>query len=157
MCFVWIWEQTAIISLYNINWLICVTETECLLRGTDCLCINCETYVACLSPLRAAFGPRPVHDRLEVGKVALRKVFLPALQFSLSVSFQHCSILIFIYMLLLPDGRSGEAWQQTMRFCSSGSMGRRVLTLFFSILATFGVMRLMSCVWCHSFGVMGFP
>jgi hypothetical protein len=20
MCFVWIWEQTAIISLYNINW-----------------------------------------------------------------------------------------------------------------------------------------
>jgi len=21
MCFVWIWEQTAIISLYNINWL----------------------------------------------------------------------------------------------------------------------------------------
>ena len=22
MCFVWIWEQTAIISLYNINWLV---------------------------------------------------------------------------------------------------------------------------------------
>ena len=26
MCFVWIWEQTAIISLYNINWLVCITE-----------------------------------------------------------------------------------------------------------------------------------
>jgi len=35
MCFVWIWEQTAIISLYNINWLVCITETECLLCGTD--------------------------------------------------------------------------------------------------------------------------
>ena len=35
MCFVWIWEQTAIISLYSINWLVCITETECLLRGTD--------------------------------------------------------------------------------------------------------------------------
>ena len=35
MCFVWIWEQTAIISLYNINWLVFITETECLLRGTD--------------------------------------------------------------------------------------------------------------------------
>ena len=34
-CFVWIWEQTAIISLYNINWLVCITETGCLLRGTD--------------------------------------------------------------------------------------------------------------------------
>ena len=38
MCFVWIWEQTAIISLYSINWLVCVTETECLLCGTD-ICI----------------------------------------------------------------------------------------------------------------------
>jgi len=30
MCFVWISEQTAIISLYNINWLICITETKCV-------------------------------------------------------------------------------------------------------------------------------
>ena len=28
MCFVWIWELTAIISLYNINWLFTITETE---------------------------------------------------------------------------------------------------------------------------------
>ena len=26
MCFVWIWEQTAIISLYNINWLVFITQ-----------------------------------------------------------------------------------------------------------------------------------
>jgi len=30
MCFVWIWEQTAVISLYSINWLVCITETECV-------------------------------------------------------------------------------------------------------------------------------
>ena len=30
MCFVWIWEQTAIISLHNINWLVFITETECV-------------------------------------------------------------------------------------------------------------------------------
>ena len=35
VCFVWIWEQTVIISLYNINWLVFIIETECLLRGTD--------------------------------------------------------------------------------------------------------------------------
>ena len=28
MCFVWISEQTAIISLYNINWLVFIIETE---------------------------------------------------------------------------------------------------------------------------------
>jgi len=29
-CFVWIWEQTAIISLCNINWLVFITEAECV-------------------------------------------------------------------------------------------------------------------------------
>jgi len=29
MCFVWISEQTAIISLYNVNWLVFVREAEC--------------------------------------------------------------------------------------------------------------------------------
>jgi len=35
VCFVWIWEQTAIISLYNINRLGFINETKCLPRGTD--------------------------------------------------------------------------------------------------------------------------
>jgi hypothetical protein len=30
MCFVWISEKTAIISLYSINWLGFITETECV-------------------------------------------------------------------------------------------------------------------------------
>jgi len=30
MCFVWISEQTAVISLYNINWLVFITESECV-------------------------------------------------------------------------------------------------------------------------------
>ena len=30
MRFVWIWEQIAIISLYSINWLVSITETECV-------------------------------------------------------------------------------------------------------------------------------
>ena len=30
MCLVWISEQTAIISLYNINWLVFITQTQCV-------------------------------------------------------------------------------------------------------------------------------
>jgi len=30
MRFVWIWEQTAIISLYSINWLVFISQTECV-------------------------------------------------------------------------------------------------------------------------------
>jgi len=44
VCFVWIWEQTAIISLYSVNWMVCTTETECLLRGTDWVFIH-KSYV----------------------------------------------------------------------------------------------------------------
>ena len=42
MCFVWISEKTAIISLYNTNWLVCITETECVycMVRTGCLYIN---------------------------------------------------------------------------------------------------------------------
>ena len=44
----WIWEQTAIISLYSINWLVSITETECLLRGTDWVFIYNSGYVFCV-------------------------------------------------------------------------------------------------------------
>jgi hypothetical protein len=30
MCYVWISEETAIISLYSINWLVCITEKKCV-------------------------------------------------------------------------------------------------------------------------------
>ena len=30
MCFEWIWEQTAIISLYSIDWLVFITGNECV-------------------------------------------------------------------------------------------------------------------------------
>ena len=45
MCFVWIWEQRAIISLYNINWLIFITrDGVCLQRGTDWIFIYNSTF-----------------------------------------------------------------------------------------------------------------
>jgi len=40
MCFVWISEQTAIISLYNINWLAFVTETETVYCAVRTGCLN---------------------------------------------------------------------------------------------------------------------
>ena len=45
MCFVWIWEQTAIISLYNINWLVFITKTECVYCAvwTGSVCVLDQT------------------------------------------------------------------------------------------------------------------
>ena len=40
MCFVCIWEQTAIISLYSINWLVFITGTECVYCAVRTECLN---------------------------------------------------------------------------------------------------------------------
>jgi hypothetical protein len=61
MCFVWISEQTAIISPYNINWLVFITERARLLRDRDwkfllsytlILVITSPQYRICESPLK---------------------------------------------------------------------------------------------------------
>jgi len=84
-CFVWIWEQTAIISLYSINWLILIKETEsvyCAVR-TDCLniiqsilsflssCHGSGQLVADFSQQRPRFDLKSVHVRFAVEKVTL--------------------------------------------------------------------------------------
>ena len=46
MCFMWIWEQTAIISLYTINCLDFITETECVycaVRAESLSRTNCSS------------------------------------------------------------------------------------------------------------------
>jgi hypothetical protein len=38
MCFVWISEETTIIALYSINWLVFIIETECVYCTVRTLC-----------------------------------------------------------------------------------------------------------------------
>jgi len=47
VCFVFISEQTAIISLHSINWLVFITETVCLLRGMDWIYIKFRLVLVC--------------------------------------------------------------------------------------------------------------
>jgi hypothetical protein len=47
MCFVWISEQTAIISLYSINWLVFIPETECVycaVRAAYIIPVNLKSF-----------------------------------------------------------------------------------------------------------------
>jgi hypothetical protein len=49
MCFVWIWEQKAIISLYSSNWLVFITETEFVYCAVRAVCykpgLSKATYI----------------------------------------------------------------------------------------------------------------
>jgi hypothetical protein len=95
MCSVWIWEQTAIISLYNINWPVFIAETEsvyCVVRPGSVTVIKADLVFKPPVPwlrrsnagllLRLlAFSPRSVHMRFVVDKVALQKISVPVLRF----------------------------------------------------------------------------
>ena len=105
MCFVWISEQTAIISLYNINWVVCITERECLLRGTDCT-LRLRRLAAGISLRRTGFDIRPVHGRFVVETVVL----MTEVSVSISVFPCQCHSTNTAYcMLLWPGRRKGKA------------------------------------------------
>jgi len=52
MCFAWIWKQTAIISLYSINWLGFITETECVYCAVRTGSLNVTQVIPCVKGLR---------------------------------------------------------------------------------------------------------
>ena len=90
--------------------------------------------VACLSPLRSGFDPRPVSARVVVEKVALGQGFLRALRFSL------ISIIPFVphihrHLHVAPssrtNGRSLGTFKKQCSFGNQGSMNRKAFNLVF--------------------------
>jgi len=60
---VWISEQTAIISLYNINWLVFITQTQCVYCAVRTGCLNViqaiiNLYNVTVCTLISSFSPR---------------------------------------------------------------------------------------------------
>ena len=66
ICFVWIWEQTAIISLYNINWLVFVTETECVYCAVRTGSLNRVYVNFCLKILNQVHMPPEISRNLKI-------------------------------------------------------------------------------------------
>ena len=130
MYFVRTSEQTAIISLYNINWLVCITETErvyCAVR-TEVLTtipVNClRQLVAGLSARRPGYDSSSLRviGLFVAHKVALRQSLTQNFRFPLSVSFHQSSIHIFTYMLNLSEQMS-QTWEPSKKQCPSGNRG----------------------------------
>jgi hypothetical protein len=104
MCFVWISEQTAIISMHSINWLVFITDPGCVYCAVsteflDTIEMNFTSLWSChgsgghspASDQKSPFRSRPAHVRFVVERVALGQVFQQVLWFALSVSFHRYS------------------------------------------------------------------
>ena len=74
-------------------------------------------------PRRPRFDHRSFHMRFVR---TLRQVFLTTTSV-LSALLHQCSILIFIYMLLLPEGQMGEAREASKHFGNRGESDIKVL------------------------------
>jgi len=61
MCFVWIWEQTAIISLHKINWLVFIIETECVYCAVRTEYLN-VIWVICFISITEQTAIISLHD-----------------------------------------------------------------------------------------------
>ena len=75
-----------------------------------------------------------------VDKVAVGQVFSEYMGFPLSVSFQQCLVLIFIYMLLLPEGQTAKAREPSIKQCFFGdwmAKGGKFFHFFFLVLKVF--------------------
>jgi hypothetical protein len=112
MCFIWIWEQTAIISLYNINWLDFITETECVY----CAVRTGSLYIIqqCSSRRKTGFSPGPIRLRFVMGKVTLGNVFSDCFSYPLSISFHQRSVTRCQFhstVLFWFEGQTGEVWK----------------------------------------------
>jgi len=59
----------------------------------------------------AVFETMSDHTRFVVAKVVLGQILLRIIHYFLSISFHIYSILIIIYMFLLPERHTGEPWK----------------------------------------------
>jgi len=77
-----------------------------------------------LAPHRGSLGSiQRVSLRFVVDEVALGQSFLRVLLFPLPISFHQYSILVFIYTLMLPERKTGGAWEPSKKKCSCGNRG----------------------------------
>ena len=107
MCFVWISEPTAIISLYCISWLVFITETEsvyCAVRA-ECACLIHLNIMKINPPCLDVRFPNYALQHQSFMKIP-RPVFW-------SHCCLHSSVFIFtfIFIRILSERREGEAWE----------------------------------------------
>jgi hypothetical protein len=127
--FIWLAEQTAIIFLHNINSLVFITQRRCVYCAVRTESLN--TIQTSHSGSSNSMPGQSMWD-LWWTKWHWDRFLSEYFSFPLSVSFHHCSILIFIYILLLPEGQMGEAWEPSKDrcfFCNRGAFYRRVLSV----------------------------
>jgi len=126
MCFVWIWEQTAITSIYKINWLVFITKVQCVYCAvrTGSLYIIHVNYhrrllLHGLSPQKLGFDPSSLHFIFVLITVTMGQGFLPVLHFytvSTIPSALHNHLHLQVLVTSRTNGRSPGTFNKAVVF-----------------------------------------
>jgi hypothetical protein len=108
VCFVWISEQTVIISLYNINWLVFITDMEC---------VYCAVRTMFLSIIQVY----SVHMRFVVDAVTLGQVILFS-PVSIIPPLLHAHLYRHVALMRRTNGRSLGTFQKAVLLRKSESL-----------------------------------
>ena len=97
----------------------CTGDAKCLLCGTQWIYIYQH-----FSEVKSTWG-------LWWEKWYWERIFSDYFPFALLISFHQFSIIIFIYVLRLSEGQTGQAWEPYKKQCCLGSRGTldKVLSL----------------------------
>ena len=141
------WPATSLLSyLYCINWLVLITEIACAYCAvrTESLSIILVNFSSLSRGMAQAVSRQPLLPEARIKPQATpceicgaqsstgAGFLIEYFGFPLPV-FHHCSILIFIYMLLLPKGQTGGAWALSKGIALSGIREHWVEELFHSL------------------------
>jgi hypothetical protein len=146
--FVWIWEQTAIISLYSINWLVfCNRDGVFVARYGLNLFIQFRLIivfffqtvplfgrsVAVLSRQKPGFEPKTNHVKPVMDQVALAHVSFLVLQFSL-ISIIPTTLHTHLQLHVALNRRTNErilgTFHKQCPLADRGTLDRIVLSIF---------------------------
>ena len=93
------------------------------------------------------FDPMSAHVGFVVDKVSLGASFSP--RFSLSISFQQCSILAFIYMLLLAEGQNTDVREVSKKQYYIGNRCKMQSKILSLSLLHINIISAPYGVWCY--------
>ena len=121
MCFVWISEQTAIISLYNISWLYFTTETECVY----CVIRTGSLYMINVNPSVQYIRLSPSHNATT--NTCFQSQNRPSATLSNSCNRIVCSMVTwlalqsFLLMSWFFSVPPGKCWNSTSNYVTTAS------------------------------------